>query len=104
MSERIIREFEYRLVRMIIDDLAVDGHRLTFTDEDRDYSSVELEDFMDNIDACGQQQVAAVNSAGEVMGWIVFVFGNGVSLISNYSMNLERYIDRANKLADDYDD
>lgn len=104
MSERLIREFEYRLVRMIIDDLAVDGHRLTFTDEDRDYSSVELEDFMDNIDACGSQTVSVMSGSGQALGWILFVFGNGVSLISDYSMNIERYIDRANKLADDYDD
>lgn len=102
---------ERKIVRKVISDMLKAGFWLSVDDGEeesitsRSQSAIEsaiMNTDEDRLYIYTETQIAAWKNTGkcECMGWVFFVYGNsGFDVISDYTTNLEEYLQDAEQLA-----
>lgn len=104
IEKSIIRE----LVRSIlavgyaIDVNDNDADRETHLSASKDFDAITTAIFSPEIDSA-DYTLDCINTLGEHVGWVRLIDGNGTTVISDYSVDLENVIASANALADHID-
>lgn len=101
---RLTRELERRIVKQVVDDLLAAGFTL-WIDRDGEDERIEVKnsygETLDELFACDEERLYAYRSPVE--GWVYFVYGsNGYDVVSDYTTNLQEWMESAIKIADEY--
>lgn len=118
MSYTMIRKVEKEIAEKFVSDALKSGHTLSvsldrgYDVEDMLKGSSDKAKIVDEIFAGDDAHVfvhakgapAIVDGQVNSIGWVYFVLGNdGWDVISDYTTNLERLLEGANKLAQSYE-
>jgi len=119
MSVAMRQRVEKIIVRKLVADLLAAGFRLAvslengYDIEECLLGSIEHRDILENAFAGDKCHIFVHEAAGQLVvgrslicvGWVKLVFGNyGWDVISDYTTNLEKYMEGARRLANKYAD
>jgi hypothetical protein len=104
MKQRI--DVEWLIANSLVSELLANGFNITVTDEygeDAIAVSRDKAKILEAMDGGGNDRLYVTRSmyaTDRIEGWVALVYGNGVDLISDYTVNLKPYISKTDTICD----
>lgn len=98
-------KIETSIVRCLIGDAIAAGCTVRVYDGETFYPhSKNMTEILSQMFAVGDEQLTFYDAAGNRIGWVRLIYGNGPDVICDYSTTMpDSIMAGANKLADEYD-
>lgn len=103
-TAKLIREVEEKIIGKLVDDALAAGYTIKVNNGEEYFGPFSnKEDVFGELFSVDDEHLALYS--GETRkGWVFLVHGNGLDVISDYSVGIESIVAGANKLADSYED